>query len=182
MRCNRDKADCRANRMDDVKAYRRGAAQIAELTNRIIDPVIARRAGINTALLSSWDEIAGSDFADCTRPEKIAWPRRDYAGQDAGHRAGVLTIACEGARALFLNHAQGELLARINGFFGYPAIGQIRIVQKPVSDTAKHRRGPPRLDAVQTKRLQKMTEGIESENLKKAIERLGRAVLAAKKA
>jgi hypothetical protein len=167
--------------MDYVKAYRRGAAQISELANRIIDPVIARRAGINTALLSSWDEIAGSDFADCTRPEKIAWPRRDYAGQDNGHRAGVLTIACEGARALFLNHAQGELLARINGFFGYPAIGQIRIVQKPVSDTAKYRRGPPRLDAVQTKRLQKMTEGIESDNLKKAIERLGRAVLASKK-
>ena len=42
----------------------------------MIDPVLAKRAGINTLLLGSWDEIAGEDFADCTRPEKIAWPRR----------------------------------------------------------------------------------------------------------
>lgn len=165
---------------------KRGEAQIAELANGIIDPVIARRAGISTALLSSWDEIVGADFADCTRPEKIAWPRRDYAGQDAsgpgsGSRAGVLTIACEGARALFLNHAQGELIARINGFFGYPAIGQIRIVQKPVSKTEKHRRGPGRLDAVQEKRLTEMTEGLENDKLKQAVERLGRAVLSRKK-
>ncbi|MCM2440876.1 DUF721 domain-containing protein [Agrobacterium vitis] len=172
---------------------KRGAAQISELANGIIDPVIARRAGISTALLSSWEEIAGADFADCTRPEKIVWPRRDYAGQDSGqksssspgqsggYKAGVLTIACEGARALFLNHAQGELIARINGFFGYPAIGQIRIVQKPVSNTAKHRRGPGRLDAVQAKKLSEMTEGIESDKLKKAVERLGRAVLSQKK-
>ncbi|MCM2451106.1 DUF721 domain-containing protein [Agrobacterium vitis] len=176
---------------------KRGAAQISELANGIIDPVIARRAGISTALLSSWDEIAGADFADCTRPEKIVWPRRDYAGQDSGqksspkssapagqsggYKAGVLTIACEGARALFLNHAQGELIARINGFFGYPAIGQIRIVQKPVSNTATHRRGPGQLDAVQAKKLSEMTEGIESDKLKKAVERLGRAVLSQKK-
>ncbi|MBB4007092.1 DUF721 domain-containing protein [Allorhizobium taibaishanense] len=169
---------------------KRGEAQIAELANGLIDPVIARRAGISTSLLSSWDEIVGADFADCTRPEKIAWPRRDYAGQDAGgprtgkgngSSAGVLTIACEGARALFLNHAQGELIARINGFFGYPAIGQIRIVQKPVSNTARHKRGPGPLDAVQAKRLAEMTEGLESDNLKKAVERLGRAVLSRKK-
>ncbi|MCM2294462.1 DUF721 domain-containing protein [Allorhizobium sp. BGMRC 0089] len=160
---------------------KKGASQIAELANGIIDPVIARRAGISTALLGSWDEIAGADFADCTRPEKIAWPRRDFPGDSVGHRPGVLTIACEGARALFLHHAQGELIARINGFFGYPAIGQIRIVQKPVSSLSSRRRGPARLDAVQEKRLAKMTEGIENEKLKQAIERLGRGVLAGKK-
>ncbi|MGG7517283.1 DUF721 domain-containing protein [Allorhizobium undicola] len=160
---------------------RKGASRISELANGIVDPVIARRAGISTALLSSWDDIAGADFADCTRPEKIAWPRRDYAGQDAGYRPGVLTIACEGARALFLNHAQGELIARINGFFGYPAIGQIRIVQKPVSNSNANRPRLRRLDAVEEKRLARMTEGIESDNLKRAIERLGRGVLARKK-
>ena len=48
-----------------------------------------------------------------------------------------LTIACEGARALFLTHAQGELIQRINGFFGFHAVSQIRIVQKPVSIASK---------------------------------------------
>jgi len=152
--------------------------QISEVANGIIDPVLARRAGISTALLGSWDEIAGEDFADCTRPEKIAWPRRDEGlASGGGYQAGVLTIACEGARALFLTHAQGELIARINGFFGFPAVRQIRIVQKPVSQTFKHPRKPPPLKGEAAKRLETMMEGIESEALKKAVERLGTAVL-----
>ena len=118
---------------------RRSLKQISEVANGMIDPVLARRAGINTSLLGSWDEIVGEDFADCTRPEKIAWARRGGNSEDGGYQPGVLTIACEGARALFLTHAQGELIQRINGFFGFPAVHQIRIVQKPVSSSSSDR-------------------------------------------
>lgn len=158
-------------------APRRGVFQISEVANGIVDPVLARRAGINTALLGSWDEIVGDGFADCSRPEKIAWPRRGEPGEEGGHRPGVLTIACDGARALFLSHAQGELIARINGFFGYPAIGQIRIVQKPVSQAALHRPKPRKLEGERARRLADMMEGITDEKLRAAIERLGTAVL-----
>ncbi len=84
-------------------------------------------------------------------------------------------------RALFLTHAQGELIARINGFFGFPAVRQIRIVQKPVSQTFKHPRKPPPLKGEAAKRLEAMMEGIESEALKKAVARLGTAVLQQKR-
>src|SRR5580765_3838603 len=77
---------------------RYGVKQISEVANGLIDPVLARRAGINTSLLGSWDEIVGEDFADCTRPEKIAWAKRGGNSEDGGYQPGVLTIACEGAR------------------------------------------------------------------------------------
>lgn len=157
--------------------YKKGVVQIAEVANGIMDPVLSKRAGINTALLGSWDEIAGDDFADCTRPEKITWPRRDEGPDRGGYQPGVLTIACEGARALFLTHAQGELIARINGFFGFPAVRQIRIVQKPVSQAVTRKRKPLPLRGDAAKRLDDMMEGIESEALRKAVERLGTAVL-----
>ncbi|HEX5935793.1 MAG TPA: DUF721 domain-containing protein [Pseudorhizobium sp.] len=166
----------------EIKPFRpRGELQIAEVANGIIDPVLARRAGISTALLGSWDEIAGEDLADCSRPEKISWPRRDASDDAGGHQPGVLTIACEGARALFLTHTQGELIARINAFFGFPAVRQIRIVQKPVSQAVKHRRPPQPLKGEAARRLEDMMEGIESEALKKAVARLGTAVLQKKR-
>ncbi|OOG76615.1 hypothetical protein BLJAPNOD_03761 [Ensifer sp. M14] len=157
---------------------RRGVIQIAEVANGLIDPVLAKRAGINTMLLGSWDEIAGADFADCTRPEKIAWPRRasEISGE-GGHQPGVLTVACEGARALFLTHAQGELIQRINGFFGFYAIGQLRIVQKPVSQPTRRNRTPRPLTGEPARKLETMVEGIESEELKAALRRLGTAVM-----
>ncbi|WEX78280.1 DUF721 domain-containing protein [Sinorhizobium numidicum] len=163
--------------MNQAKA-RKGVVQISEVANGLIDPVLAKRAGINTMLLGSWDEIAGEEFADCTRPEKIAWPRRaSEIGGEGGYQPGVLTIACEGARALFLTHAQGELIQRINGFFGFYAIGQVRIVQKPVAAPPKPHRRPRLLVGEAARRLETMMEGIESEALKTALKRLGTAVL-----
>jgi len=161
---------------------RKGVVQISEIANRLIDPVLAKRAGINTLLLGSWDEIAGEEFADCTRPEKITWPRRasEMAGE-GGYQPGVLTVACEGARALFLTHAQGELIQRINGFFGFPAIRQIRIVQKPVTPHARLRPRLRALSAGEKSHLDELTSGIESEPLKAAVERLGKAVYGSKK-
>src|SRR6202012_2955623 len=152
---------------------RKGEKQISEVANALIDPVLARRAGINTALLGSWDEIVAEDFADCTRPEKIAWARRGNCGEESRYQPGTLTIACEGARALFLTHAQGELIQRINGFFGYPAIHQIRIVQKPVSSAVKRSRTPAPLKGAAAARLEGMMEGIEDQRLRQAIARLG---------
>lgn len=154
---------------------RRGAQQIADVANGLIDPVLARRAGINTALLNSWPEIAGPQFADCTRPEKISWARRDEL-RDGGHQPGVLTVACEGSRALFLTHAQGELIARINSFFGFAAVRQLRIVQKPVAPLQR-RRAPRPLDAVAASKLDDMVDGMDEGRLKDAILRLGRGVL-----
>lgn len=166
--------------VSDKRWKRRGPAPLADFANGVIDPVLSRRAGINTALLGSWDEIAGEDFADCTRPEKISWPRRVSELADEGYQPGVLTIACESARALFLTHAQGELIARINAFFGYPAIRQIRIVQKPVSQTPKTRKLRP-LDAVAAQQLDDMIGEMEDGKLKEALLRLGRGVLGSRR-
>jgi hypothetical protein len=69
---------------------RKGEVQISEVANGIIDPVLARRAGISTALLGSWDEIAGEDFADCTRPERS--PGRDATR--APVQAAAIRRAC----------------------------------------------------------------------------------------
>ncbi|MCF3640122.1 DUF721 domain-containing protein [Rhizobium sp. TRM95111] len=161
-----------------TRAYRRGVVQISEIANGLIDPVLSKRAGINTMLLGSWDEIAGASFADCTRPERITWPRRaSEAGEDGGYQPGVLTVACEGSRALFLSHQQGELIQRVNGFFGFPAVRQVKIVQKPVLPPAAHRRPPRPLTGTAARQLDEMVEGIEGDRLKAALKRLGTAVL-----
>ena len=132
---------------------RKDGKQISELTNGIIDPVLARRAGINSALLGSWDEIAGEDFADCTRPEKIAWAR---GGDDGSFRPGVLT------------------------FFGFAAVHQLRIVQKPVYQPVKRSRTPPPLRGEAARKLENMMQGLEDEKIRQAIARLGTAVLGKK--
>lgn len=157
------------------------ASQIADVANGLIDPILARRAGISTALLSAWPEIAGESYADFSRPEKIVWPKRQGPGEDDRFRPGTLTIACEGARVLFLTHAQDELIHRVNGFFGFAAVDRIKVVQKPVQPPGPGHRPKPALSPSERRDLEARLEGIESEALRKAILRLGAGVMSEKR-
>jgi hypothetical protein len=87
----------------------RAVVQIAEIANGLIDPILARRAGINTLLLG----ILGRDRrrAVCrlfaARADPLAASGRAGRNRWRVSRRDVLTIACEGARAPCFWHAPG---------------------------------------------------------------------------
>jgi hypothetical protein len=154
-------------------------AAVSELTAGILDPVLRKRAGMSIGLVQSWEEIAGPRLADRTRPEKLIWPRR--IREDDPYEPATLVVACEGAMALRLQHETGEIIARVNAFFGFSAVGRIKIVQKPVAGQTKAAPGSRALSAEEAARVQSYVSNIEDEDLRKSLEELGRSILAARK-
>ncbi len=153
---------------------------VSDLTSGILDPVLRKRAGLSVSLVQSWEEIAGPRLAASTRPERIVWPRR--VSDDDPFQPATLVVACGGAAALYLQHETGELIARVNAFLGYSAIGRIKIVQKPVVAGKQRVRPALRsLSASEESRLSATVGGIEDESLRAALERLGRSVLGSKR-
>lgn len=149
---------------------------VSDLATEILDPVMRRRAGVSIGLVQSWDEIVGPRLAGRTRPEKIQWPRR--MSDDDPFEPATLVIACEGAAALHLQHETSEVVGRVNSFLGFPAIGRIRIVQKPVSRAEAPARPRPRaLTLPEKARLADAVGGIEDQGLREALERLGASIL-----
>lgn len=149
---------------------------VSDLASEILDPVMRRRAGVSIGLVQSWDEIVGTRLAGRTRPEKIQWPRR--MSDDDPFEPAVLVIACEGAAALHLQHETAEVVGRVNSFLGFPAIGRIRIVQKPVRQAEAPPRSRPRpLTAPEKARLAAAVGGIEDDGLRQSLERLGASIL-----
>jgi hypothetical protein len=141
----------------------------------LLDPLLAKRSHVDAALALSWPELCGERLAGRTQPLKVTWPRR--TGPDDPFEPGVLAIACEGAAALDLQYGTGELIERINGFFGYSAVGRIRIEQKRVD----HFRAPAKatVKALPEKVLAEISRevgAIEDEGLRQALERLGSSV------
>jgi hypothetical protein len=152
------------------------AVAVSDLASEILDPVLRKRAGISIGLVQSWEEIAGPRLAERSRPEKIQWPRRMH--EDDPFEPAVLVIACEGTAALYLQHETGEIIARVNAFLGFSAIGRIRIVQKPMTDRAAKPR--PRLRALsdeERNRLKTTVGNIDDEGLRASLERLGTTIL-----
>lgn len=153
---------------------------VSDLAARILDPVLRKRAGISTALVQSWEEIAGSRLASRSRPEKIQWPRRMH--EDDPFEPAVLFIACEGMAALHLQHETGEIIGRVNAFLGFNAIGRIRIVQKPLTN-GKTRPKPAvrQLSGDERKKLSGTVGWIEDDGLRASLERLGATILGERK-
>lgn len=153
-----------------------GAKSVSELIGSVIEPVLARRAGMTLDLLRAWPELAGEEFGTFTRPEKINWPRRVH--EDDPFEPATLVVACDSSVALFFQHEHEALLERVNAFFGFQAIKRIKIVQKPVDTSAKPATRPQAaLSQEEELRLATMLDEIDDPELKKTLERLGRGVL-----
>lgn len=91
------------------------------------------------ALITDWEVIVGKETASYTVPERLKWPRGVGFGEDveeaqSGRPGATLVVRVEPARALDVQYRAQQLLERINGHFGYRAVGELRILQAPLPD------------------------------------------------
>jgi hypothetical protein len=145
--------------------------------SKLLDPLLAKRSHVDAALALSWPNIAGEKLAGRTQPLKVTWPRR--ASQDDPFEPGILIVACEGAVALDLQYQTSQLIARINGFFGYAAIARIKIEQRAIDGFRPRKiKTPPQINAAQSSIISNAIKDIENEELREALMRLGTSVKA----
>ncbi|HWK14946.1 MAG TPA: DciA family protein [Rhizobiaceae bacterium] len=157
----------------------RGPVAVSDLASAILDPVLRRRAGISVGLVQNWDEIVGERMAAMSRPEKIAWPRR--LSDDDPFQPATLVVACSGIAAMHVQHETSQIIERVNAFLGFAAVGRVRIVQKPVAAAPQRKRALRALSPNEVARVEEMTAGIEDDELRQSLARLGRSVKAARK-
>lgn len=152
------------------------AKSAASLVQAVLDPVLAKRAGLSLALVDAWPEIAGAQVADASCPLKINWPRR--AHQDDPFQPGVLVVAAEAMAAVHIQHQSGEIVQRINSFMGFEAVCRIKLVQKTVAPAPTVRKKPRPLTAEEQDRIDAAAADLEDEGLRESVRRLGQSVIA----
>ncbi len=116
-------------------------------------PGLTRKAfekfGFSTAsLIMDWPRIAGADLALWTVPERVKWPKNGDGSvppDDEGQRPGAtLVLRVDPARALDVEYRARQIVERINSYFGYRAIAELRLLQAPLpSHAMTHHRTPP---------------------------------------
>jgi hypothetical protein len=144
-----------------------------------------RRHGFHVAeILLNWPSIAGQQLAQYSMPVRIKWPRRSTAGAEADDSQArtpqrtSLELWVDGGRALDVQYGSKGIIDRINTYFGYNAITELRILQGPVrgeeSGTGPQRaavRPSPRPACDEAK-------GVQHAPLREALGRLGASVRA----
>lgn len=112
------------------QASRRDAKSVHELIGGLLEPILAKRAGMTLNLLSGWESLMGDSIGRHTRPEKIQWPRR--VNDLDPFEPATLILACESSHAILVQHETDQIIDKVNGFFGFDAIRNVKIRQKPV--------------------------------------------------
>ncbi len=116
------------------------ARMISDLLPDIGRAAFRRFGFVQSSVVSRWREIVGGTYADVSVPEAIRFPRGERAG-------GTLELVVTGAFAPQLQAVQGEIIERVNRFFGYAAVAKIRMRHGAVrpQQSGTPRQAPPAL-------------------------------------
>ena len=125
-------------------------------------------------LLTQWPAIVGDAVAQWSEPERIKWPR---AGADERKQGGTLVIRVTPGRGLDLQHETPRIIDRINAFYGYGAISQVKIRQGVLSPKKPRSQTLPVLSAQAVQALETELQEVADPELREALKRLGERVL-----
>lgn len=147
-------------------------------------PKLTRKAfekfGFSAAtLLTDWAAIVGKELAGFTVPERLKWPRgvdfrEDVEAGAEGRPGATLILRVDPARALDIEYKGQQILERINGYFGYRAIAEMRIRQVPLAKPPASKPAPAALPPCEAPEL----AAIADERLRAALGRLKSGLMA----
>jgi len=147
----------------------------ASFTPRLTRPAFEKYGFPAAALLTDWSAIAGPALASYTAPERLKWPRQPEAPEASrGQPAATLVLRVEGPRAIELQHRLPQLIERVNSYFGFRAVAQIRIYQAPLEHLRANRQPPKKI----TPRSDKggLVKHISDPRLRTALSRIATAI------
>lgn len=147
------------------------AKSISDLMPEIGRAAFRRYGFIQSSVVSRWPEIVGERYAEVSLPESIRFPRGEKEG-------GTLHLLVSGAHSTLMQHITPEIIERVNRFFGYGAVSQVRFRQGVVNaDNQKEKRiVPPRTLKPAPMELGDSLRDIGDPELNRVLESLASAV------
>ena len=156
---------------------KRGEMRILSMTILpLIRSIIGKKGLIVADMLAMWEKIVGEQMASYTCPEKM-----EFSGKNRDNAVLRLRVP-NGAFALEVQHRKNLLIQRINAYFGYNVVADIKIIQDGNWNFEKNVKNNQPLEEKNLVSdeeqiyIEQLSEGIASDELKEKLVRLGKAV------
>ena len=153
-----------------------GLAPLTKDVGELTKGIFGDRGFVGVDLITNWTDIVGEEISQGVLPVRLTFPQKQRSN-------GVLHVrAAGGAFALLFEHQKARVIERVNTYFGYPAIADIRIVQgalklpKPEPEEVEWPLGDE-----EVQELLKKVDGIEDDALRSKTFELGVAMIQKRK-
>ena len=149
---------------------------VAKMMMPLAKNLLGKKGFTEIDLLSNWQEIVGEDVASYTLPRQIISAKGNKDG-------GCLQIEVpSGAFALELQLREKIIKEKINFYFGYQAISNIRIIQNSelsLADDAQDMQGAQKTLVTKEEEnyIKDLSDGVENPVLRQKLVELGRSII-----
>jgi len=147
---------------------------ISDLVPKLIEESLGKKSLLFGKLLSEWVHIAGEEIAAKALPIELKFAKKTNQKSQA-----VLHLAVRSGDALELSYQKQILVERLNVFFGYAAIKDIKIIQNSFIMNTKipSSRKTRTLSPKETAEINEAVEEIQENDLQTALKNLGKAII-----
>ncbi|MDC0161896.1 DUF721 domain-containing protein [bacterium] len=108
--------------------------KLGDTLSRINKNYSSKFGKIEFLILSKWTQIVGSFFADHSEPDKISRITEEFNEFDEPIYKNFLHVKVSPAAAVEFQHYKDTVIEKINSYFGYKAISDLRLQQNFVSE------------------------------------------------
>ena len=100
-----------------------GLDNLTREVQKLARPLLGQHGFTQVELITHWSDIMGNELARGVKPVRLTFPAKDRMN-------GSLHVrTAGGAFALLLEHQKARIIERINTYFGYPAVSNLKIEQ-----------------------------------------------------
>lgn len=135
---------------------------VAATLPKITKAVLAKHGRIYAAIVGEWPTMVGPALAAASLPEKLG-------------PGGVLVVRVGGGAAMEFQHAEPQILERINSYLGPHVIRRLKLIQAPIPGRRARAAPPaPRRDPALDSAVESAVAAVTDPALKASLARFGR--------
>ena len=151
---------------------RRKFKTIGTNVTKIVKPLISKRGFGNSEIINNWVNIVGDKLAQNITPQKISYNNNSNV-------EGVLLLRVNSSSvALELQYIEKQIVNKINTYFGFNAVGRIKIIQGPIPAPEKKITNKIKTIANTDKiELERKLNSVKDPDLRVALAALGTAII-----
>jgi hypothetical protein len=154
------------------------AKPLSHFLPEALDPLVAKLGMSQATLILDWSEIVGERIAAICEPARLRWPPRGpKTDPTKAAEPATLMLRVAPAFGLEVQHLAPIIMERVNAHLGWRCVGRIALRQEPFQP---RRRAPPKprpIDPAAKAQAEALAAGVEDENMRAALVRLGAAAL-----
>mgnify|MGYP001058886997 FL=1 len=143
------------------KTYVQGLRSFGNTLPRGVKGILKRNGYNYSEIISKWNMLVGKDISSCSYPKSIKMTK--------GNANGTLLLAVKRGDEITVEYSKKEIINKINSYFGYQLINEIRL--QTFNSEIKKKESRHTLGKF-TKNFEKKVNEIKSKNIRNSLSQL----------